>query len=108
MHGATGACDLDARGGPATSREARSAPDYQRDETAAEARLRRALCARFERTFVADGRHRHALTPGANLAMLSDGIRSQLAAVPRIAALAQRLGYTSVDSPWPGGAREHA
>ena len=55
----------------------------------------------FEGDFVADGKHRHALHPGANLKQLSARARTTLlAAEPRIADVVHRLGYT-VGSPFP-------
>ena len=66
------------------------------DEQAIVATLR----ARFERSFVPDGQHRHALMPGANLRMLPPHAVASLGGDARVAALLRRLGY-SAWSPWP-------
>ena len=65
-----------------------------------DARLARALLPKFKDGFVADGRHRHALTPGANMAMLPRASLAHLRAAPRVVGALTRLGYTA-ESPWP-------
>ena len=65
------------------------------------AKLERTLQAPFEDSFRPDGKHRHALTPGANLRKLSARALDELiSAEPRVASLVRRLGYRP-NSPWP-------
>ena len=64
------------------------------------AELAHTLRRRFEGGFVADGGHRHALAPGANLARLSAAALERIGEHPRVERLLLRLGYTA-GSPWP-------
>ena len=63
-------------------------------------RLVRILRHRFESSFVTDGRHRHVLVPGSNLAKLPRATLQWLADEPRVISMLLRLGYVAGD-PWP-------
>ena len=58
------------------------------------------LHRQFERSFVPDGKHRHALTPGTNLGKLGRAALQQLSQAPRISRVLSALGYRA-SSPWP-------
>lgn len=59
----------------------------------AEQRVRRRLRARFSDAFVPDGKHKHSLRVGSNLARLPPATLAQLRAHPRVSAVMNCLGY---------------
>ena len=58
------------------------------------AELARRLVADFGKSFVADGKHKHSLRAGSNLARLQPRTLAELRALPRLAAVMQTLGYS--------------
>jgi len=59
-----------------------------------EKRVRRKLRTRFAGAFVPDGKHKHSLRVGTNLARLAPPTQAALRAQPRVAAVMRCLGYT--------------
>lgn len=62
-------------------------------DAAVEKRVRRKLRTRFAGAFVPDGKHKHSLRVGTNLARLAPTTQSALRAQPRVAAVMRCLGY---------------
>ena len=60
---------------------------------ASRAQIHRAMLALFRRDFVADGRHRHSLVPGSNLARLLPASVHRLQGHARLVSVMDRLGY---------------
>lgn len=66
---------------------------WMRLDASVEKRVRRKLLARFAGAFVPDGKHKHSLRVGSNLARLAPRTQSALRAQPRVAAVMRCLGY---------------
>lgn len=63
---------------------------------ASRAQMHKALVALFQHDFVADGKHKHSLVPGSNLARLQPATLLRLQGHARLSSVVERLGYE-----WP-------
>lgn len=68
-------------------------PDGMVARAASRTQIHRAMLALFRKDFVADGRHRHSLVPGSNLARLLPASLHRLQGHARLVSLVDRLGY---------------
>ena len=65
--------------------------------------LHKTLSAKFERAFLPNGKHKHRLIPGSNLALLDRPTVEYLRSNENLSSLVARLGYPDTWHVWGGG-----